>query len=198
MVLLVLGLVVAFLTAAMETLARREVFPQWLCRKVLHLGAVGACAVAPLLLDDIKVLTLIVAVTSLLLFALVGSGMLFREDGGRRSWGIALFPLPYLALLLIFPEVADRWLIALPMLLLAVSDAFAAVVGTLFRTPSFTLTGDRKNDRRIFRFRTDHVADTLPLSESTERVARVAPPQYRLALGTAIGRLRGPRIQGPR
>ncbi len=143
-VLLVLAAVVAVLTAGMETLARRGVFPQWLCRKVLHLGAVGACAAAPMLLVDLSVLTLIVAIAGLALFALVGSGMLFREESGRRSWGIALFPLPYLVLLLVFPDMEQRWLIALPMLLLAVSDALAAVVGTLLRTPSFTLTGDRK------------------------------------------------------
>ena len=42
-VLLVLGAWVAVLTVAMETLDRRRVFPQWLARKVLHVGAVGAC-----------------------------------------------------------------------------------------------------------------------------------------------------------
>jgi len=143
-VLLVLGVVVALLTIAMETLARRGVFPQWLCRKVLHVGAVGACAAAPLLLHDLSVLTVVVAVAALLLMVLVGTGVLFREAEGRPSWGIALFPLPYLALLLLFPGVEQRTLIALPMLILAVSDALAAVVGTLVTTPSFRLTGDRK------------------------------------------------------
>jgi len=143
-VLLVLGGVVALLTVGMETLARRGVFPQWLCRKVLHLGAVGACALAPMLLEDLALLTFIVAGSAILLLALVATGMLFREESGRRSWGIALFPLPYLVLLLLFPDAEQRWLIALPMLILAVSDALAAVLGTLLNTPSYTLTGDRK------------------------------------------------------
>jgi uncharacterized protein (TIGR00297 family) len=143
-ILLILGAAVGTLTVAMETLARRGVFPQWLCRKVLHLGAVGACAVAPLLLVDLVALTIIVAVAAVLLFFLVGTGVLFREAEGRPSWGIALFPLPYLALLLLFPEAEQRALIVQPMLILAVSDALAAVVGTLLDTPSFTLTGDRK------------------------------------------------------
>jgi uncharacterized protein (TIGR00297 family) len=143
-ILLILGAAVGTLTVAMETLARRGVFPQWLCRKVLHLGAVGACAVAPLLLADLAALTIIVACAAVLLFVLVGTGVLFREAEGRPSWGIALFPLPYLALLLLFPEAEQRTLIVLPMLILAVSDAMAAVVGTLLNTPSFTLTGDRK------------------------------------------------------
>lgn len=143
-ILLVLGAVVALLAIGMETLARRGVFPQWLCRKVLHVGAVGACAVAPLLLTEISVLTVVVAASALLLFALVGTGKLFREESGRRSWGIALFPIPYLALLIIFPGLDERWLIAIPMMILALSDALAAVVGKLIRTPAFTLTGDPK------------------------------------------------------
>jgi len=144
-ILLVLGALVSVLAIGMETLARRGVFPQWSCRKVLHLGAVGACAVAPLLLTDIAALAMVVAASALLLLALVGTGVLFREEGGRRSWGIALFPLPYLVLLLLFQDSEQRWLIALPMLILAVSDALAAVLGTLLNTPSYTLTGDRKS-----------------------------------------------------
>jgi uncharacterized protein (TIGR00297 family) len=143
-VLMVLGAAVVVLTVAMEGLARSRVLPQWLCRKVLHLGAVGACAAAPLLLRDLTLLTAIVAVAEVFLFALVWSRVLFREADGRPSWGIALFPLPYLALLLLFPAPDQRTLIVLPMLLLAVSDALAAVIGTTLRTPSFTLTGDRK------------------------------------------------------
>jgi uncharacterized protein (TIGR00297 family) len=143
-VLIVLGVAVALLAVGMEVLARRRVLPQWLCRKVLHLGAVGACAAAPLLLRDLAALTMVIAGAELLLLALVGSRVLFREADGRPSWGIALFPLPYLALLLLFPAPEQRTLIVLPMLLLAVSDALAAVIGTLLTTPSFTLTGDRK------------------------------------------------------
>jgi uncharacterized protein (TIGR00297 family) len=143
-ILLVLGAVVALLTIGMETLARRGVFPQWLCRKVLHVGAVGACALAPLFLEDLTVLTVVVAASAMLLLVLVGTGMLFREESGRKSWGIALFPLPYLALLLLFPEMSERWLIAIPMMILALSDALAAVVGKLLNTPAYTLTGDPK------------------------------------------------------
>jgi uncharacterized protein (TIGR00297 family) len=143
-VLMVLGVSVGILAVSMELLARRRVLPQWLCRKVLHLGAVGACAGVPLLLRDLTALTIIVAVAEVLLFGLVWSRVLFREADGRPSWGIALFPLPYLALLLLYPAPEQRTLIVLPMLILAVSDALAAVIGTLATTPSYTLTGDRK------------------------------------------------------
>lgn len=143
-VLLVLGAWVAVLTVAMETLDRRGVFPQWLARKVLHVGAVGACALAPLLLVDLGALIAVVLIATLTLLVLVGSGRFFREASGRPGWGIALFPIPYIALLLYFNSPGDRWLIALPMAILAVSDAAAAVVGTLVRTRVYHLTKDRK------------------------------------------------------
>ena len=143
-VLLVLGAWVAVLTIAMETLDRRGVFPQWLARKVLHIGAVGACAAAPLLLEDLAALIGVVLIATLVLLALVGSGRFFREASGRPGWGIALFPIPYLMLLLAFPALGDRWLIALPMAILALSDAAAAVVGILISSHSYHLTKDRK------------------------------------------------------
>lgn len=139
------ALAVAILALVMETLARRQLFPQWAARKVLHLGSIAACAVVPYLLDDLLPLVLMVAAAEIVLLWLVGTGRLFREEDGRRSWGIALFPLPYLLLLLVFPEAADRWLIAVPMLVLAVSDAAAATVGKLVRSPIYQAMGDRKS-----------------------------------------------------
>lgn len=144
-VLLVLGAWVAVLTVAMETLDRRGVFPQWLARKVLHVGAVGACALAPLLLEDLGALIAVVLIATLTLLVLVGSGRFFRESSGRPGWGIALFPLPYLALLLLFPTSAHRWLIVLPMAVLAFSDAAAAVVGIRVQSPCYHLIADRKS-----------------------------------------------------
>lgn len=143
-VLIVLGTFVGLLTWVMDRLDRRKALPQWLGRKILHVGAVGACALAPLWLDDLQALTIIVILVELLLIALVGSGRLFREASGRPGWGIALFPLPYIALLLLFHGPEDRWLIVLPMSILAVSDAAAAVLGTLVPTRSYHLTADRK------------------------------------------------------
>ena len=143
-VLLLLGGFVAALTVGMETLDKRRVFPQWIIRKVLHVGAVGACAVAPLLVQDVKPLITIVALVEVLLLWLVASGRLFRESSGRPGWGIALFPLPYLLLLVLFPGDDVRWLVALPMAILAISDAVAVFVGMSWRTRTYELTGDKK------------------------------------------------------
>ncbi|MDX2133246.1 MAG: DUF92 domain-containing protein [Saprospiraceae bacterium] len=142
-VLAALGAGIAALTLLTEAAARAGVVPTWLARKCLHVGAVGACACAPLWVSDLGPVVWLVAAAEPVLLWLVGTGRLMREEGGRRSWGIALFPLAYLALLLAFPH--NRLLIALPMGILALADAAAAVAGNLLARRFFALTGDRKS-----------------------------------------------------
>ncbi len=139
--LLVLGPAVLLLAIACETLWRNRYMPQWVARKVLHVGAVGACALVPFWLEDLALLRIIVIVCELVLIWLVLKGHLFEHKGGQRSWGIVLFPFAYLILLFLEQE---RWLIALPMTILAFSDAIAAAVGNLWGRDGHRLTGDPK------------------------------------------------------
>lgn len=139
----VLGAMVLLLTLCMETLARRQMLPQWLSRKILHIGAVGACAVAPLWVKDIGLLIVVVTPATVALLFLVAKGYLFRGDDGRRSWGIALFPVAYLVLLVFFPE--NRRLIVIPMAILAICDAAAAFAGQTLARSYVNLTGDQKS-----------------------------------------------------
>lgn len=141
-ILAILGSVVFLLAVATEMFSRRGILPQWFCRKLLHISAVGACAIAPLWLQDLTILRWIVALVLPLLLYLVATGRLFSEANGRRSWGIVWFTLAYL-LLLIFAK--DRVFIIVPMAILAISDAVAAIVGQLFARRFFQLTGDRKS-----------------------------------------------------
>ncbi len=143
MLLLVLGAGVVLLAIGTETAWRRGWLPQWLARKLLHVGAIGSCALAPLWLQDLTVLRWIVALVIPVLFYLVYTRRLFSEANGRRSWGIALFPLAYGVLLLVFST--SRFLIVIPMAILAWSDAAAAISGQLFARKFFQLTGDRKS-----------------------------------------------------
>lgn len=141
-ILLFLGMNVLLLAIVTEMAARRGWLPQWFSRKLLHIGAVGSCALAPLWLQDLTALRWMVVVVEPVLICLVATGRLFVEANGRRSWGIALFPLAYLGLLF-FTE--SRFLIVVPMAILALSDAAAAIVGQLFARRFFQLTGDRKS-----------------------------------------------------
>jgi uncharacterized protein (TIGR00297 family) len=142
-ILLILGSCVIFLALGMEWMSRRKIWPQWICRKILHTGAVGACAIAPVILAGTTALFWIVVLAELALLPLVATGYLFMDEKGRKSWGIALFPIAYLALLFFLKE--NKALISLSMGILAISDAAAAVFGTLFATRFFNLTGDRKS-----------------------------------------------------
>ncbi|MDX2285261.1 MAG: DUF92 domain-containing protein [Bacteroidia bacterium] len=143
LLLAILGAAVLLLALATEYSARQRLLPQWLARKLLHLGAIGACAAAPALLERLDSLIWLTAAAELLLIYLVGTNRLFAEEEGRRSWGIALFPVAYLLLLLAFPD--RRGLIVAPMAMLALCDAAAAVSGKLLARHFFVLTGDRKS-----------------------------------------------------
>ncbi len=141
-ILFLLGVSVLLLAVATEMGSRRGWLSLWLCRKLLHIGAVGACALAPLWLQDLTVLRWTVGLVLPILLYLVATGHLFSEVTGRRSWGIVWFPVAYLFLLIF---IKDRFFIVVPMAILAVSDAAAAIVGQLFARRFFQLTGDRKS-----------------------------------------------------
>lgn len=126
----------------MEILSRKGILPQWLARKILHIGAVGACAFASLIFDDLHFLASVVFGAVILLAFLVYKRYLFSDHLGRRSWGIVLFALAF-CLLLIWPQ-AERKFIFTAMLILASSDAAAAIFGKLFGRKSYDLTGDLK------------------------------------------------------
>lgn len=143
LILVCSGFSVVTMAALTEWLSRRKLVAQWLSRKLLHTFSVGMCAIMPYLLSNTSLLLPIVAIAELLLIFLVATGVLFKEDGGRKSWGIALFPLPYLFLMWVFPM--HRWLIFLPMAILAISDSAAAIVGKLTARKYYQLTGDPKS-----------------------------------------------------
>jgi uncharacterized protein (TIGR00297 family) len=140
--LLALSTAVAATTLLTEWIARRGWLPQWVMRKLLHFVAVGCCALAALWIDDRALLTAIVAPVEVVLLWLVGRGVLFAEENGRRAWGIALFPLAFLVLLQTNLPNAELFL---AMLILAVSDPLAALVGKSLPVRRFNWTGDPKS-----------------------------------------------------
>ncbi|MEX1188810.1 MAG: DUF92 domain-containing protein [Bacteroidia bacterium] len=144
------ALLTGLLAFAFELSWRKKIFPQWLARKFLHMTAVGACAIIPLYLESLNILIYLVAGFELILIYLVGSGRLFAESKGRKSWGIALFPLPYLALLFFFDN--QREFIFIPMMILAISDALACIAGTTTAKKYYNLTGDKKSIIGSFTF----------------------------------------------
>lgn len=137
------GAFIFCLTALTEKAAKNGLIPYWASRKILHFFAIGICGVLPLLLKDLDLLIALVAGSEIWLVYLVTVRWLFSDENGRRAWGIALFPLAFLAIMILFPD--ERLKIALPMLILAASDAIAAVAGHQFAKRYYNLTGDKKS-----------------------------------------------------
>ena len=147
--MLVALLIIVFLTTAVcEVGARQEWLPYWVIRKILHVVAVGACAIATLIIDR-QLLTDIVAIAEVLLIFLVASGNLMRDETGRLAWGVVWFPLAFL-LLLLFD--VDTKIIAFSMAVLAICDASATVAGKLLARETYQLTGDSKSPEGNFAF----------------------------------------------
>ncbi len=149
-ILIFSGLLVLFISITLEMLSRKGILPQWIGRKLLHISAVSTCAFVPLYLEDLLFLQYIVVIAEIILIYLVWKGILFEEEHKRKSWGIALFPLPFIAFLLLFED--QRWLISFPMLILAWSDALAAIVGIALAKRYFTMSGDPKSLAGSFAF----------------------------------------------
>lgn len=131
--LLYLGLLVLVTTVFCELAANKGWLPYWVSRKILHIVAVGSCAVAGYYANALghrELLTWIVAGAEIILLGLIGFGGLMREESGRKPWGIVWFPLAFLVLLLL---VQSAEIIGFSMAVLAVCDPAATIAGKLFR-----------------------------------------------------------------
>lgn len=139
--LLTLALLVVSTTLFTELAARRKWLSYWVTRKVLHIVAIGACAIATMHVER-ELLTWIVAGAEVLLLILILTNQLMREESGRKAWGIVWFPLAFLILLL---GPAPRPVIAFSMWVLALCDPAATIAGKLFAAKTYNLTGDEKS-----------------------------------------------------
>lgn len=127
-----------------ETMAKSGRLNLVISRKLVHVVAVTAVAISPLFVYKPGLLAALIAFFVLLLFWAVAYNKLAIDKGRRKSWGIALFPLAFLVLYLAFGQ-SRPWLVVYPMLVLAWSDAAAAVAGETFARRFYYLTGDRKS-----------------------------------------------------
>lgn len=127
-------------------------FPKygWLNKKCLHILAISLCAIVPFYSFKLYWLLSIIALAEIILLYLVIKKNLFISDTGQRSWGICLFPFPYA--LLLYNYSAEPWIIFICMLLLAISDGMASVVGILYPYKTYQLTGDKKSILGSFTF----------------------------------------------
>ncbi|MCU0394771.1 MAG: DUF92 domain-containing protein [Chitinophagaceae bacterium] len=143
-VIILLALILGTLVLS-EQLARAGKLSLVLARKLVHLVAVSGVAISPLFFPNQRLLAGIIAFFVLiLLWAVATRRFAIDAQRQRRSWGIALFPLAFLILLVPFGTLWP-WLVVYPMLVLALADPAAALVGELVARRYWQLTGDRKS-----------------------------------------------------
>lgn len=123
-------LLVVFIAVAATTWWSK-VFPLHIfyARKVLHILAISACAHAVSITNSETYQPFIFLLTAftILLFWAVWKG--FFQTEGRRSWGIAYFPMVLLALEICYPT--EQRLISLAFYILAFGDGLSAIFGRL-------------------------------------------------------------------
>lgn len=138
---LFLGIILFFVFFT-RALYRRGRISETFSRKILHVVAISLCAVSPWYVPNI-VLILIVGITVPILFFLVNRGFFFDEEQQRKSWGIVYFAATFLLLLLLFPKQHE--VVFFPMLVLALADGFATIIGTYFGKHPFSFGFEHKS-----------------------------------------------------
>lgn len=137
-------LLVVFIAVAATTWWSK-VFPLHIfyARKVLHILAISACAHAVSITNSETYQPFIFLLTafSILLFWAVWKG--FFQTEGRRSWGIAYFPMVLLALEIVYPT--EQRLISLAFYILAFGDGLSAIFGRLFHVSLDSLLFSGRN-----------------------------------------------------
>jgi uncharacterized protein (TIGR00297 family) len=140
-ILLVLIVLTLWVT---EKLGKKGATVALLSRKLLHVVGVGSLAIAPIFFSNHLLLAGLSFAFFILLLIAVNRKWLVADIYNRPSWGIALFPLSFFILWMLFGE-HEPWLVMYPMLVLTFADAGAAIIGGLFAKRKYNLTGDEKS-----------------------------------------------------
>src|SRR5690606_25669100 len=134
--------IILFFVFFTRALYRRGRISETFSSKILHIVAISLFAVSPWYVPDI-VQILIVGITVPILFFLVNRGFFFDEEQQRKSWGIVYFAATFLLLLLLFPKQHE--VVFFPMLVLALADGFATIIGTYFGKHPFSFGFEHKS-----------------------------------------------------
>lgn len=113
-------------------------------RKMLHIAGVGGLAVSPIFFYDHQWLSAVALFFGVVLFFAVKKRLLATDLYHRESLGIALFPFSFLVLWLTWGKSAPH-LVIYPMLILAFSDAAAAIAGGFSGKWKYNISGDNKS-----------------------------------------------------
>lgn len=154
----------AVLLALLERAVRIWRIPAEASRKAVHVGGGLACLALPFLLDTVTAVAALAVLFSAVLFAGERRGALRSLSGVRReSTGSFYFPV---AVLLVYMIAGERtWLYVTSLLVLAVADSAAALIGKGYGRIHYTL-GDgatKSLEGSLFFWLTAFLAVHLPL-----------------------------------
>jgi len=114
-------------------------------RKFVHISVGLLMFFAPILLETSLPMVLIAAFFTLVNFVALRKGMLKAMHGQRHSYGTVFYPLAFLILVL-FAWPQYKVLIIAPVMLLALGDAIAAIVGESLSHPhTYVLISEKKS-----------------------------------------------------
>jgi phytol kinase len=141
---LAIGLVFATIFAAAEIWRRRWKADPELTRKTVHLLGGMACIFFPFLIHSTWVLFfLAVLLTAILSWGARSSQIKSLMDVNRVSRGSECYPA---AILLVYLVARDRlWLYSSSLLVLAVADAFAALIGSRYGVLLYDIEDSKKS-----------------------------------------------------
>ncbi|MCA1762964.1 MAG: DUF92 domain-containing protein, partial [Cryomorphaceae bacterium] len=129
-ILLISIIITIFLTRLFE---KRGLISPTLSRKTLHVVAIGISALVPLLSSNIAVVKWIVGLSMPITFVLVSREFFPRDESGRKSWGIFYYTVVFFCLLTFFPY--QPRMVFYPLMVMALADGLATVVGKRFGRP---------------------------------------------------------------
>lgn len=135
-------LIILFFVFLSRTLHRRGIVSETIARKILHVVAISISAVSPYFIPH-HILVITVGVVVPILFLLVNYGFFVDAVQGRKSWGVFYFAACFLILLLVFPKKPE--LVFFPMLVLALADGFATIVGNFFGKHTYSFDVETKS-----------------------------------------------------
>ncbi len=145
----ILFLLVIALILLSQIGARKGVISPFAARKILHIGAVSLSAISIYLIDDLALLKWILAVSVPAVFLLVYFDA-FATDDDRKSWGIFYYAAAFAILVFAFGDKPA--LVFYPLLVLALADGLAALIGKYFGGAGFGFSQEAKTPAGTFTF----------------------------------------------
>ncbi len=143
-----------FLVIILLLIAMAELLRRWLkgspemSRKVVHIATGILVALTPFVFDSKWPMLALGLLFTIVDYVAIKKGWLKgMHHGRRRSYGTVFYPISFVVLVfLLWDHHLYRWILVCAMLIMALADAAAAIVGENIKKPIlFTVGGERKS-----------------------------------------------------